>query len=256
MLGLHGTSEHFVVPNSSPRLFRIYIDFMKTSHLHYPDSDETTDRRFSFGTLIDIFEFAKDYKIDTLRNAALDEFFLRIIDNPDRLPYKYIRDIYIATSSNSSLQSLIVDVIVNIGTKQETKNWKDDLPKEFMMDCLIAANEDEIVPFSGDRSEDDVPDWLHEMKGILCDLFHVHDSEPESDRMTNQGRVSSRMRPFTKTSHSRRGKRARRRKEAEEADERSDEKGGIDPERQKWADEEAAERMKYLMEPMPARVRY
>jgi hypothetical protein len=229
---------------------------MKTSHLHHPDSDETTDRRFSFGTLIDIFEFAKDYKIDTLRNAALDEFFLRIIDNPDRLPYKYIRDIYIATSSNSSLRSLIVDVIVNVGTKQETKNCKDDLPKEFMMDCLIAANEDEIVPFSGDRSEDDVPDWLHEMKGKLCDLFHVHDSEPESDRMTNQGRVSSRMRPFMKTSHSRRGKRGRRRKEAEEADERSDEKGGIDPERLKWADEEAAERMKYLMEPMPARVRY
>lgn len=76
------------------------------------DSDETMGRRFSFSTLIDIFEFAKDFEIDTLRNAALNEFFLRIVDNPDRLPYKYISDIYEATSSDSSLRSLIVDVIV------------------------------------------------------------------------------------------------------------------------------------------------
>ena len=134
------------------------------------------------------------------------------------MPYKYISDIYEATSSDSSLRSLIVDVIVYIGTKQEMKEWKDDLPKEFMMNCLTAANEDEIVPFSGDRSEVEVMEWLNEMKGKLCNLFHVHDLGP--------------------------------------AREDSDEEGEMDPERQKLADDDAAERMRYLMEPLPARARY
>ncbi|CAN9345825.1 unnamed protein product [Alternaria alternata] len=245
---LHGTSEFFIVPNSSPFLFRIFLKFLKTGNLYRLDSDETTGRRFSFGTLIDIFEFAKDFEIDTLRNAALNEFFLRIVDNPDRLPYKYISDIYEATSSDSSLRSLIVDVIVYIGTKQEMKEWKDDLPKEFMMNCLTAANEDEIVPFSGDRSEVEVMEWLNEMKGKLCNLFHVHDLEPEPE--------SRQMRPFVKNRKSRLGKRARRRQEEETAREDSDEEGEMDPERQKLADDDAAERMRYLMEPLPARARY
>lgn len=206
------------------------------------------DRRFSFGTLIDIFEFAKDFEIDALRNAALNEFFLRIVDDPDRLPYKYISDIYEATSSDSSLRNLIVDVIVYIGTKQEMKEWKDDLPKEFMMNCLTAANEDEIVPFSGDRSEVKVMEWLNEMKGKLCNLFHVHDLEREPE--------SRQMRPFVKNRKSRLGKRARRRQEEETAREDADEEGEMDPERQKLADDDAAERMRYLMEPLPARARY
>ncbi|OWY43979.1 hypothetical protein AALT_g5728 [Alternaria alternata] len=242
---LHGTSEFFIVPNSSPFLFRIFLKFLKTGNLYRLDSDETTGRRFSFGTLINIFEFAKDFEIDTLRNAALNEFFLRIVDNPDRLPYKYISDIYEATSSDSSLRSLIVDVIVYIGTKQEMKEWKDDLPKEFMMNCLTAANEDEIVPFSGDRSEVEVMEWLNEMKGKLCNLFHVHDLGPEPE--------SRQMRPFVKNRKSRLGKRARRRQEEETAREDSDEEGEMDPERQKLADDDAAERMRYLMEPLPAR---
>ncbi|KAG9188531.1 hypothetical protein G6011_02454 [Alternaria panax] len=241
---LCGTSESFIVPGSSPHLFRIFLEFLITGDLHHPDSDETTDRRFPFGTLIDIFEFAKAFEIDTLRNAALDEFFLRIIDNPNQLPYEYISDIYGATSSESSLRCLVVGVIVYIGTKQETKDWNDDLPKEFMMDCLTAASEDEIVPFSGDWSEDDVLKWLDEMKGKLCDLFHVHDLEPEPE--------SFRTRPFVRTRKTRKERRAKRRQEQEE----SGEEGPIDPERQTLADDEDAERMRYLMDPLPARQRY
>jgi hypothetical protein len=52
------------------------------------------------------------------------------------------------------------------------------------------------------------------------------------------------------------GKRARRRQEEETAREDSDEEGEMDPERQKLADDDAAERMRYLMEPLPARARY
>ena len=138
--------------------------------------------------------------------------------------------------------SLIVDVIVYIGTKQEMKEWKDDLPKEFMMNCLTAANEDEIVPFSGDRSEVEVMEWLNEMKGKLCNLFHVHDLGPEG--MFCRHRRCSMLRY------------ARRRQEEETAREDSDEEGEMDPERQKLADDDAAERMRYLMEPLPARARY
>lgn len=244
---LHETDKRFALRDESPRLIRIYIDFLKTGHLHHPDSDETTDRRFSFGTLIDIFGLAKDFEVDTLRNAALDEFFLRILDNPDRLPYKYIADIYKTTSSGSSLRSLIVDVLVNIGMKREVQDSKDDLPKGFMMDCLSAASEDGIVPFPEDCSDDDVSDWLYGMKEKLCDLYHVHDleSEPEPPR----GRPMN-------TRNSPRGGGARSRQEDETSGEESNDGGGIDPERQRLFDAESAERMRYLMEPLPPRQRY
>ncbi|KAL1795007.1 hypothetical protein ACET3X_006823 [Alternaria dauci] len=243
---LNGTSDFFTIPDSSPYLFRVFLDFLTTGSLDHSDSDDTQHRRFSFGELINIFAFSKKFEIDTLRNAVLDEFFLRIADRPARLPYRYISDIYEATMPNSSLRSLVVDAITYIGTKQEIQEWEDKLPEGFMTDCLTAANEDNIVPFLGDRCEDDVLKWLDDMKQRLCDLFHLHDFEPEPPRP----------RPPMKRTTARMRRRERRREEKEALEGSEEEEEEMDPERQKMADDDAAERMRYLMEPLPVRVRY
>ena len=155
---MDGLSEYFSLPDESPRTVRIYLEFLKTGCLRYPESDEdeTTDRKLSFSRIVRVFKFAGDFGIVTLRNAALNSFFLRIYENPGRLPYQYISSIYKATSPDSSLRHLAVDVIVNIGTKTDIQNWMEDLPKEFLKDCLISASEDDIVAFPGGLSEDDI----------------------------------------------------------------------------------------------------
>jgi hypothetical protein len=136
----------------SPDDFRIFIDFLKTGHLIRPNSDES----FSFGTLVNIFVFAGDFDILPLRNAAIDAFLLRIIAKPDEIPYHRINDIYKNTSSSSSLRSLVAEVMVNIGSKQEIQDWEHDLPKGFLIDCLSTASDDGATPFSSQYSSEDV----------------------------------------------------------------------------------------------------
>ena len=203
----------------SPRNFRIYLEFLKTGYLHQPDSDDTTDQRISFGRLIHVFMFANELGIILLRNAVLDEFFLRIYDDPDDLPYKCIFNIYKATTPNSSLRHLAVDVIVNNGKRIDVKEWMHDLPKEFLMNCLTSASEDGIVPFPKNLSEDDIMDRLEGMRKAMCGVFHVHDSEPEA---------------------------------AEDAEDEAQAQN-VDAELQETFDEESAVRMEYVMGPLPIR---
>ncbi len=239
---LCGTDKYFSLPDESPRLVRIYIDFLKTGHLDHPDSNETRHRRFSFGTLVDIFTFAKDLEIYSLRNAALDEFFLHIYDDPDRLPYKYIDDIYKVTSPGSALRSVIVDAVVNIGMKKDVQAWADKLPNAFTTDCLIAASEDGIVPFSSEWSDEDIFEWLDERKENMCEMFYHHEYEEQ---------VVPQPRAFVYRTSGRMGKKARRGMQAEAENEPE-----MDQEREKMVEEESAERMRYLMEPLPHRQRY
>ncbi|KAI4921444.1 hypothetical protein J4E85_008789 [Alternaria conjuncta] len=216
---LDDSSEYFSLPDVSPRNFRIYLGFLKTGYLNQLDPDDTTDQRISFGRLIHVFMFANELGIILLRNAVLDEFFLRIYDDPDDLPYKCIFNIYKASTPASSLRHLAVDIIVKIGKKADVKEWMHDLPKQFLMDCLTSASEDRIVPFPKNLSEDDVMVRLEGMRKAMCEVFHVHDSEPEA---------------------------------AEDAEEEAQAQN-VDPELQKTFDEEPAARMEYVMGPLPIR---
>ena len=246
---MDGLSEYFSLPDESPRTVRIYLEFLKTGRLHHPDSDEdeTTDRKLSFSRIVRIFKFAGDFGIVTLRNAALNSFFLRIYENPDRLPYQYISSIYKATSPDSSLRHLAVDVIVNIGTKTDVQEWMDELPKQFLMDCLTSASEDDTVAFPGGLSEDDIVEWLEHMKNAMCETFHVHDY-----RSGNQRQVFPLEFPEHKMSY-----RAKKKENIkEEAADDEAQAQSVNAEYQKIFDEESAARMKYLMEPLPAKDRH
>jgi hypothetical protein len=215
--------------------------------------------------LIDIFQFAKEFGITSLRNATLDEFFLRILDNLDELPYKHVYDIYNLTSPDSSLRSLVVDIIVNIGLKRDMQEWKDDLPKEFMTDCLIAASEDCIVPFSGPYSDDEVSDWLQEKKGEMCEIYHVHDFEtrtlrqggPHAKRKQGSGTGSGAQR-IEKRRLKLAAEAAEAAEEAEQDEEEEEEEDAhvMDPDMQRIFDAESEARMKYLLESFPSRERY
>ncbi|KAI4953687.1 hypothetical protein J4E91_002535 [Alternaria rosae] len=249
---LDDSSEYFSLPDESPRTFSIYLEFLANGYLHHPDPAKTTDERISFGRLIHLFRFANEFGIISLRNAALDEFFLRIYDDPDDLPYRYIFNIYQVTSSDSSLRHLAVDIIVNIGMKTKVREWMDDLPKEFLMDCLNSASEDGIIPFPEDLSEDEIINWLGEMKKAICELFHVHDPEPDDQKLEPRAGTSVR------TGNNRRPRRRakRRLREAKEAVEDEAQAQNMDLELQKISDEESAARMECVMGPLPIRERH
>ncbi|KAI4647970.1 hypothetical protein J4E93_004381 [Alternaria ventricosa] len=249
---LDDSSEFFSLPDVSPRNFRIYLDFLKTGYLNQPDSDDTTDQRISFGRLIHVFMFANGLGIILLRNAVLDEFFLRIYDDPDDLPYKCIFNIYKATTPASSLRHLAVDIIVKIGKKADVKEWMHDLPKQFLMDCLTSSSEDRIVPFPKSLSEDDIMERLEAMRHAMCEVFHVHDSKPDDQEMGSQAGTSVR----TEDSH-RPGRGAERKgREAEEDEEDEAQAQNVDSELQETFDEESAARMEYVMGPLPIRERH
>jgi len=196
--------------------------------------------------------FANELGIILLRNAVLDEFFLRIYDDPDDLPYKCIFNIYKATTPASSLRHLAVDIIVNIGRKTDVKEWMHDLPKEFLMDCLTSASEDGIVPFPKNLSEDGIMERLEEMRKAMCEVFHVHDSEPDDQELGSQAGTS------VCTGNNRRpGERGERKERATAEDADSEAQAqNVDSELQETFDDESATRMEYVMGPLPIRERH
>jgi hypothetical protein len=250
-------------PKESPDIFRIFIDFLKTGRLCRPNSDE----QFSFGTLLDVHTFAGEFDIILLRNAALDAFLLRLITKPHELPYHRINDIYRKISSSSSLRDLMVDVIVNIGSKQEMKDWEHDLPKAFVMDCLTVASDKGVFPFA---AGEDVVAWLQNKKEGMCMGYHIHNDE-------NEGKPTQRALPFPmvkakvtsnifgRPTHadlttSKAGSWHWNGKGQRVEDDEEDWSAGEEPiamnEQQRRFDEESAERMRVIYEPLPPETRY
>jgi hypothetical protein len=156
-----------------------------------------------------------------------------------------------------------VDIIVNIGSKRDMQEWKDDLPKEFMTDCLTAASEDCIVPFSGPYSDDEVSDWLQKKKGEMCEIYHVHDFEtrtlrqggPHAKRKQGSGTGSGAQR-IEKRRLKLATEAAEAAEEAEQDEEEEEDAHVMDPGMQRIFDAESEARMKYLLESFPSRERY
>jgi hypothetical protein len=120
-----------------------------------------------------LFGFASDLDAFQLRNAILDEYFLRIFSQPHRLPLGHVRDVYDNTSENSSLRDLIVTIVTNIGSWTEVELYHDELPRQFLLDCLKIAAEDGLVLFAK-HEEEKARVWLEDKKGRMCMNYHVH----------------------------------------------------------------------------------
>lgn len=64
----------------------------------------------------------------------------------------------------------MVDLVINLGVKREVEEWEDDLPKDFLMDCLSTAAENIIVPFQ----RANVAEWLENKRSRICREDHLH----------------------------------------------------------------------------------
>lgn len=111
-----------------------------------------------------------------MRNAIFDAIFIYISSRPHELPLDLISDVYKVTSANSSLRDLITSIFINIGTSDEIRSRKDELPSAFLVDCLDFAHQDGIVPFKK-QGMFGRELWMNEKKDKVCDEHHVHNQE-------------------------------------------------------------------------------
>jgi hypothetical protein len=98
---------------------------------------------------------------------VLDAFFMRM--SASGIPYQNVRTVYAERKPGSSLWDLVVDAVVNAGTKQNMQRWEDDLPKGFLMDYLVVVGQDRIIPFRMGGRE-----CIDRMRGEICGEYHLH----------------------------------------------------------------------------------
>jgi hypothetical protein len=161
-------------------MFNAFVNFLKDGTLRFPNPRRDTVLKASFRFLTDLFAFASRFDSIPLRNALLDQFFLRVYGEPDRLPMMSIHNVYDKTSDNSSLRDLVVTIIINIGDGGLVESYQRDVPREFLADCLKTAGEDGIVPFAN-KDKKKVKTWLEEKKDKMCRHYHVHEGESDED---------------------------------------------------------------------------
>jgi hypothetical protein len=172
-------------PQEDPSTFKTFITFLRTGELHHPNLRSNIASKHFFRFLTELFAFANDFEADTMRNAVLDRFFLRIYSQPNRLPMDNIRDVYKNTSENSSLRDLVITIIINIGTSGLVDDYSNEIPRQFLVDCLRTAAEDKIVPFSH-KEQWQASAWLERKKDRICRHYHVHDEDQDEMSMSSR----------------------------------------------------------------------
>jgi hypothetical protein len=163
-------------PNESPAHFKVLITFLHTGAIRHPNFRATAAPKHAFLFLTELFAFAGRFDMYALRNAILDAFFIRMTINPDNLPYESIRDVYAHTSENSSLRDLIIDTVIHIGTSEDVEKWSKELPRQFLVDCLKVAGEDEVVLYRAERGV-----WVEQKGKNMCAHYHVHEDKDEDE---------------------------------------------------------------------------
>lgn len=170
----------FHFPNEHPEYFAVLVDFLYNARLaHWDDAQGAYRKPFSFEDLVNLFKLANYLEMPCLRNAVLDKFFEQICESPTAVPYEIVRKIYETTEKDSSLRSMIVEVVINLGQKSVIDEWGKKFPNRFLMDCLLAAAEAGTVPFR--QGDVHVVAWLIMKRERLC--FEVHKHNPLRPKM-------------------------------------------------------------------------
>jgi hypothetical protein len=63
----------------------------------------------------------------------------------------------------------------------DVEKWSSELPRQFLVDCLKVAGEDEVVPY---RSEMRI--WVERKGRHMCEQYHVHKDNEEEEEIREQ----------------------------------------------------------------------
>ncbi|KAH7390927.1 hypothetical protein DE146DRAFT_738421 [Phaeosphaeria sp. MPI-PUGE-AT-0046c] len=168
-------------PSEAPALFCVFLTFLTTGELRHSNLRSSTRPDIAMAFIVELFAFSAEFSATTFRNALLDAFFLHLASPALRLRDVPVCAVYEATSSSSSLRDMLVTVVVNTGDVKDVERCEDRLPKRFLVDCLKAAEEDDIVPFG--KSSREGREWMDWKMERVCKEYHVHHEDDEDDDM-------------------------------------------------------------------------
>jgi hypothetical protein len=172
-----GGSSNLDVKDTTPETFQIFYDFVYTGDLT-TFTHAMVDKRTHtiFNHILAAYVFADYHLAQTFKNAILDLHLTTVVDRW-ALALKWTGSIYMQTAESAELRKLYVDLYSDIGELKKLEKFKDILPREFLLDLLIACRDKNLAPgaaYALSEAGGGKATWFGKTKAGFCGKYHDH----------------------------------------------------------------------------------
>ncbi|KAF1845640.1 uncharacterized protein K460DRAFT_286753 [Cucurbitaria berberidis CBS 394.84] len=163
------SENEIAMPAEDPEVFDTITYWMYTSRLWGPGTIKDGKIPLTVARILQLYFFAGAKGIEALQNATMTLLYQKIVQDWET-PIQFASIIYARTVPDSPLRRFLVDFMAEAWSFSTLETYRTTIPKDFLIDLLIALTRLRKAPGIGVVKAK----WVQDSNKGFCEKYHSH----------------------------------------------------------------------------------